>query len=643
MTTHQFERNRSFFRQMRVDNRRTMLTGKVQDDGSVTLTGAPTNKTWVRDTVDSRRSIPAWGLVPTANVPVVVDINTDGELEIVGTNWVIGTPMWDAALQGVSAPSIQGDVQALNVSAQNIMPGRLQPSGAGGLNVQAVGFHLPGGFWRGGALSAIAQGGLDQTSGDLDLASNVPGTADQVRWVRVYYNPETDALAAANGTAVVQSVSDLDEDDIQDIAIPAGAYPVGAVALSYGQTDFNTASQVRFAPARYFLSPEGHLLTGDAATHTIASGVITVGSESIVVAAAQSGTSDDLDTLTVNTPRMGWIVADTGDTITIKHGVDNISCFGGSDVSVTDADAAVWMYDGTTVFVAGGGGGALDDLSDVDAAAPTTGDVLIYGGSAWEATALSDAVGNKIRLVASVLYNSIAPTSGRYNFQDSAFADYDRIEIFIENAESDVNATSDNAYLLLGTGGGALDTTTTNYFTQFAGASNAAASVAETNTPIGYVVSGSSASTPAGYATSVKIILYNPGDTSFHKRASIVSVAQVDSGIVGTYLDGFTWRNTGAVDRIGLQIDGDPTNVFTSTTRVTIIGYKQEAIGGIAYSTADVSNPPTDAELDSAFGAPATLPVPFTAIVNDNDGGTNEYLVWSDGTSWFYVAGTVAS
>lgn len=59
-------------------------------------------------------------------------------------------------------------------------------------------------------------------------------------------------------------------------------------------------------------------------------------------------------------------------------------------------------------------------------------------------------------------------------------------------------------------------------------------------------------------------------------------------------------------------------------------------------STANVTTP-TDAELDSAFGAPATVGAGFIGIVNDNNGGTDEYLCWSDGTNWFYATGTKAT
>lgn len=74
-------------------------------------------------------------------------------------------------------------------------------------------------------------------------------------------------------------------------------------------------------------------------------------------------------------------------------------------------------------------------------------------------------------------------------------------------------------------------------------------------------------------------------------------------------------------------------------------GLLTTAVSGVklTVSTADVSSPPTDAELDSAFGTPATVGAGFIGIVNDNNTGTAEYLCWSDGTNWFYAAGTKAT
>lgn len=63
---------------------------------------------------------------------------------------------------------------------------------------------------------------------------------------------------------------------------------------------------------------------------------------------------------------------------------------------------------------------------------------------------------------------------------------------------------------------------------------------------------------------------------------------------------------------------------------------------GRAMSTANVSNPPTDADLDSAFGTPATVGAGFSALLDDNGAGTNVYHVASNGTNWFYTLMTQA-
>lgn len=59
-------------------------------------------------------------------------------------------------------------------------------------------------------------------------------------------------------------------------------------------------------------------------------------------------------------------------------------------------------------------------------------------------------------------------------------------------------------------------------------------------------------------------------------------------------------------------------------------------------SAADVSDPPTDAELDAALGEPSVLGGGFRALVDDGGAGADVWLVWTDGVSWFYVQGTAA-
>jgi hypothetical protein len=72
--------------------------------------------------------------------------------------------------------------------------------------------------------------------------------------------------------------------------------------------------------------------------------------------------------------------------------------------------------------------------------------------------------------------------------------------------------------------------------------------------------------------------------------------------------------------------------------------YQQVTLGHLRLivSTADVSSPPTDAELDAAFGAPAEVGAGFIRLINDNAAGADFYLVASDGANWWVFTGTKA-
>lgn len=71
---------------------------------------------------------------------------------------------------------------------------------------------------------------------------------------------------------------------------------------------------------------------------------------------------------------------------------------------------------------------------------------------------------------------------------------------------------------------------------------------------------------------------------------------------------------------------------------------KQVTGASFTRATDDVSSPPTDAELDAAFGTPPTVGPGFIGILDDNDGGTVCYICWTTGTDgeWFYEEGTKA-
>jgi hypothetical protein len=90
---------------------------------------------------------------------------------------------------------------------------------------------------------------------------------------------------------------------------------------------------------------------------------------------------------------------------------------------------------------------------------------------------------------------------------------------------------------------------------------------------------------------------------------------------------------------INFSVDnGSTRNSYFDTTGNLVINTGIR----IKFSTANTSNPPTNAELVSTFGAAATVGSAFAAIVDDNNGHTNEYFVWSDGTKYLYLTGTAA-
>jgi hypothetical protein len=94
------------------------------------------------------------------------------------------------------------------------------------------------------------------------------------------------------------------------------------------------------------------LIFKDATTLTIASGVVAVTQTKHIIA-AETGTTDDLVTITaLSNTSTGYsekilLKADTGDTITIKHGTGNILLGSGSDFSLSGNILLALVYDGT--------------------------------------------------------------------------------------------------------------------------------------------------------------------------------------------------------------------------------------------------------------------------------------------------------
>lgn len=126
----------------------------------------------------------------------------------------------------------------------------------------------------------------------------------------------------------------------------------------------------------------------------------------------------------------------------------------------------------------------------------------------------------------------------------------------------------------------------------------------------------------------------------FGPISSIVSLVGV-----GTKAMQFVNPASGPV--FGIASDGTNTT-FTPEggTEFAVSGILNATNGGVRgkHSTANVTTPiPTDAELDSAFGTPATVGAGFTATLDDNGAGTAMYAVASDGTNWWYTLMTKAT
>jgi hypothetical protein len=104
-------------------------------------------------------------------------------------------------------------------------------------------------------------------------------------------------------------------------------------------------------------------------TLTISSGVVTALQEYHIIA-AETGTTDDLDTISLGYTNLSVkgntyrpclrLIADAGDTITLKHGTGNLTLPDDTDITLSD-DAFVWLlWRGSAWYAMGtvGGGGA---------------------------------------------------------------------------------------------------------------------------------------------------------------------------------------------------------------------------------------------------------------------------------------------
>lgn len=160
-------------------------------------------------------------------------------------------------------------------------------------------------------------------------------------------------------------------------------------------------------------------LYGSLSILTLSGGVVTLTGGWHAIA-AETGTTDDLDTITqavgALTPQTIVIQADTGDTIAVKHSTGNIELAGAVDVSLSGNDRMVLFYDGTNwadivVSTAAAPAGNVDIGARVynSASQSITGGVdteLTFDSEDYDTDGIHDTVTNSSRLTAK--------TAGKY-------------------------------------------------------------------------------------------------------------------------------------------------------------------------------------------------------------------------------------
>lgn len=253
----------------------------------------------------------------------------------------------------------------------------------------------------------------------------------------------------------------------------------------------------------------------DATILTLASGVVTV-TDGYHIIASESGTADDLDTITpsfedttvnsVNYRPMLLIKADTGDTITVKHGTGNIQLSNSTDYDLSGDLVLQLFYDGTNWvnvdIASAGGGGEVNTASNVG-----TGGVGLF----------------KQKTGVDLEFKNVNAGSSKITVTD----DMANNEVDIDVAEA--NLTLDNLGGTLAISKGGTGATT--------------ASGARTNLDTEQVISGRTL-TSATVATDDKVLIQDTSASDALKTVTAQSIADLASGGGGVEVAQFAYRPT---------------------------------------------------------------------------------------------------
>jgi hypothetical protein len=187
--------------------------------------------------------------------------------------------------------------------------------------------------------------------GSIDLSDHIPDVNNKQRFVVVGLNKDTNELELTAEDVITYSVSDITYvpftgQDVKALALDADIEPSAAVRLYYGQTSLDLRDI--FFDCRHYLTPRitPNYVFPEPTTLTISSGAVTI-TQSTHIIAAESGTSDNLDTITTSDDYVLLLLqADTGDTITLTES-GNITLNGQDTVRFIADSEIMLFYDGT--------------------------------------------------------------------------------------------------------------------------------------------------------------------------------------------------------------------------------------------------------------------------------------------------------
>lgn len=213
-----------------------MITGRRIGSNplDVTLEGAQTNKVWVRSTDESREETQAWGWIARANLPVWVDFNESGELQVIHVDHAEASRSAGAQLFSMTMGAVSGESAIIDLVGQNLRFGRVGPSSEAGLKVSVQGFISPAG---------------DNVTAVNAFPLTAPGTAGKKAWIAVVYNELTQSLEEVTGV-LYDDFEYLDPTLArEDFVLGSHLVWLGAAEVTNGQTTGPT----KFADLRNYL------------------------------------------------------------------------------------------------------------------------------------------------------------------------------------------------------------------------------------------------------------------------------------------------------------------------------------------------------------------------------------------------------